>query len=77
MTSATLSPRATADHGMAHVLHQGLHTANLLLSALASSRGYVGKVQSADRLLRQSNRFETSQPLRAAALRQAAADQID
>ena len=77
MTSATLSPRAPADHGVALVLHQGLHTAKLLMGTLASARGYVGKVQTVDRLLRQSNRFETSQPLRAAALRQAAADQID
>ena len=77
MTSSTLSTRLHLDQAPARALQHTLRTGLMLLSTLAASRGYVSKLRSADRLLRQSNRVEASQPERAAALRQAAADQID
>jgi hypothetical protein len=76
MTTATLSSRHPADHGSSHKLQIILRAPGWILATLLSARGFAAKLQSADQLLRQSNFFEESQPERAAALRQAAANQI-
>lgn len=79
MNSATLDHGAFAAsrHNAAHAAASFWHVARVTVGVMFSARHHVEQVRAMQHLLRQSNQVESTNPARADALRQEAANLVD